>query len=66
MGTAGTYIAKYAKVDANPFKTQAFGSKDKDVKFIRVELTAGQADNKDELAIDATPKGYEFVECELE
>jgi len=58
----GTYKATYRKKGLNPFK-QKFGDKDTITKS--VTLTKEQADMKDELAKDATPKGYEFIECEL-
>jgi len=63
MGVAGTYKAKYMKKDINPFKKK-FG--DKDIIHKVVTLTSEQADIKDELAKEATPKGYEFIECEME
>lgn len=56
------FIARYRKKDVNPFK-QKFGSGD--IKTIKVQLTPEQAEKKDELAEEATPKGYEFIECEM-
>jgi len=65
MGKAGTYKARYAKNNVNPFKSHRLNQKNMDVKVITVQLDEDQAENKDELAKDATPKGYNFIECEM-